>query len=1305
MKKTKMLLLAVVTALSTSSVAYAFPASKEVLIIGNRAFDVSSNASDINSLTSRFTNSDFSNYVANNMNNMYYVRSDSSGTPSIIQDIFSGQTINEADLTSRTGGRINYYPGTNTSPSDYWVSENNQYKDSSQIGQGSSNSQNSYITLEIDSKNITGSLYLYTFKVDQVVGVPGGAYYSIGTSGTNVSSFKNNLTYMIDTSTFVSNSSAILPLYIYSSDMKTKIADASLMASDLLASTTSSAAISGFAVKTIKFNTVSNPIIPILSRYVVLGNTSNGGYLDCDTNYVYYVNTGDGNKIYKKNTAGTENYSICDDNSGYITVYGDWIYYCNYSDSGKIYKVKNDGTQRQKLSDNKGTFLNVLNDKVYYVNASDRGRIYSLDSAGNSTKLSDDEAAYLELGASNNLYYSNISDSKSLYKIDTYGNRGKVDDLGKSNAANYVNVSVNSSVAYYSSNDGNVYRSGDPYNPIKISVQTSSGLVTDKIANINVSNGSLYYKSLVDGGKLYKVGSNGGVAQKLTKDSVDAIFVYSYNGLKDDVYYLKSGKLFMLSADSMSGSTLPTPIAITKPKSNLKISKIDAIPMVYTDYSDSAKSIDKIDVLRYLPDKVPAIMSDGTIQQVPVKWDITVPKAKNGIYTYNGTVLGYGNKVTINLAIATLSGINSGNTHAYNEVGKNDTVVIDPGSLANGDTVKVYTVANTSKVAKTATVDATGGVVIGGLDFGVNAGSVKVTVTKSGKAEGNPLYVSFGPERGPAPTIAAWDFSGTNLILDTINDKITIKGIQITAEDSYQVYIGTQTDVKMANNDESNWYSLVSSGATDPVLSSTYGSYNSSTKVLTLNGSAANGWITVPTAKLRFGGSGSQVFFRKKGSPASQATAFVINPRIPAPYGITFDEVARVIRGTTDRQQYSIDGGAHWVNCTNNTTSVTAGFPNNVAVQVRIKPTQSTLASLELVQVKVTDLAGTSVNLALTTAATVLDDGTIQNTGNVITLKSSVPVTWRVVDSNDQATNIASIVSSSDTTAVLTGYENGVVKVIATSTDGNNLQGTVNVNITNQPVITVRTTVELTNAINSGSIKVIRLVGIGGSYYLDSSHPLPTTASKLTIIGQDQSSVINISGNLATVDGSVITNLNLKNLMVKGNGSNGNLISVTGGKLTLDGVAFNAITGTSGTAIINQSGGTVNINNSKFSPSNVVERDVVINSGSITNSSFIGNSNNGSEIGAIDASSAAATGVTLQGNTFTNYIKNAGYAIKLPAGFNAANIGGVQRDFWNIINSCNIGVWLPGAVQAQIDTINGYNSIDVRNTLTPVKTN
>ncbi|WP_162920287.1 DUF5050 domain-containing protein [Clostridium fermenticellae] len=1280
MKRTKLLVLSVVLALGIPMTAHAFPSGKQVLVIGNRAYDISN-------IETLFTNSDFINYVSNNYKNMYYVDSTGGDGPKI-NDVFGEGTINEQELINRCGDRINYYSGVNESLSDYWVTQNGEYKMSSEVSDPNSPINTSqFITLELSSKAIAGNLYLYNFKIDKIVGVPGAAYYSVGSS-SNKLQFSNNTSYMIN----VENIGTGIPIYIYSSDMKTKIATAMLTSSELTNS--DGTAITEFTVKTVKFSSVINPISPIMSRWMVLGNMSNGGMLDCDSNYIYYVNTADGNKIYKKNSYGTENYAINNDSSGYITVYGDWIYYCNYSDGAKIYKVKIDGTERQKISDNKGTYLNVIGDKLYYINGSDRNRIYSLDSAGNSTKLGDDEASYLELGVNNNLFYSNVSNSRNLYQIDTYGNNVKVDNLDKSNPASYINVSINSSVAYYSSSDGYVYRSGDPYNPIKISIQTSSGLVTDKVSNINISNNTMYYKSLVDGGKLYKVGSNGGVAQKISNDSVDGIFVYSYNGTKDDVYYTKSGKLYMISGDDLnSSSTVPKATAITKPKSNLKIKSISTIPTVYTDASDSKKTIDKIDVLRYLPAKVSVTMSDGSILQIPVNWDITNYKAKNGIYTYSGTLVGYGNKVTVDFAIASTSQLNSGNTTAYNEVGKNDTVTINNSTLDSGDVVKVYDVKDSSKVAKTATIDQTGGTVIGGLDFGTYSGSVKITVTEPGKAEGTPYYAPFGPERGTAPSILGSTLANTKLeySTDSTSDEslITISGIQLTLSSNDQIYVGSKTDASAAGEDDANWIDISS-------IDSKYGTWNSSTGVLTINGDKSIGWITVKEKDLKFGGNGLKIFIRQKGNPASQPAVFVVNPRISAPYGVTFDETNKMIRGTTSREEYSIDGGSTWNTCSDNNTYI-GTFPQNIPVRVRIKATQATLASLETEQVMVTDMSGDYTNVAITNGNLNVDsNGTPYSdsegnycSDNTIELKSSIPVTWRVTDSNGQSTSKASIKQLDSTHAILTGYENGVVTVIATSTDGSYLQGNLNVNISNQKVITVNDSTQLNNAVNAG-IKVIKLIGIGGNYYLNS---LPGSGT-LAIVGQDTSSVLNISGNLASV-GSNISNLSLKNMTVRGNGSSsvGDFITVSSGMFTADNVSFDSINGSS---IISQAGGNIDVKNCRFLPSNKIIQNIVANNGSIKNNTFTGNSGQTNELGALNASG----NVIIQGNTFTNYLNNDGYAIKLSSGFSSSNVGGVSRDSWNIINNCNIGIWLPSGDNT---TLNTNNSIDVKTVSQPIK--
>jgi hypothetical protein len=343
-------------------------------------------------------------------------------------------------------------------------------------------------------------------------------------------------------------------------------------------------------------------------------------------------------------------------------------------------------------------------------------------------------------------------------------------------------------------------------------------------------------------------------------------------------------------------------------------------------------------------------------------------------------------------------------------------------------------------------------------------------------------------------------------------------------------------------------------------------------------------------------------------------------------------------------------------------------------------------------------------------------NGTITNTGNTIVLKSSVPVTWRVTDQSGNSTNKASVTAINSTTAYVTGYENGVVNVIATSTDGNNSQGNLNVNITNQPVVTVVDQNGFNNAVASGA-QVIKLLGIGGTYNFANLNNLLTSnsAKSLTIIGQDQTSVINVAtGNptFATVDGSSLVNLNLKNLTIRGVTGNSlsNVIQVNGGTLTLNGVYFDGLGASgSGAVGVNQTGGTVTINNSQFLTSNSFTNAVVINNGAVTNSVFTGNSSFAGELGAIQASG----NVSIQGNRVTNYIQATSgqpseYAISLSSGFNVSNVGGSNQNNWNTINNSNIGILVHGVTDPNVqtadkNTLNSYNSIDVTNTNPPIQ--
>ncbi|MTK11634.1 MAG: DUF5050 domain-containing protein [Clostridiaceae bacterium] len=1253
MKKTKLLLTAVGVALGISSSVYAFPANKEVLIIGNRAYDIYDSTSKI-IIPDRFASGsgDFINYAADNFNNIYYAKSDGSGKIETIKNIFSGDTLNESDLMNKNGNRIYYYQGSDNAYSDYWMAQDNTFisnKDSG--GSLSNNAENQFVTLEIERKEIVkDALYSFNFKIDQIVGVPGAAFYNIevGSNKTNVVKTSEKTGIVLTKNDFANPH-----IYIYANDMKTKIADVGFSVDG----------IGDFAIKTLRFGNVINTVPIADSKYRVLGNVGNGGLIDCDPNYIYYVNTGDGNKIYKKNSVGTEDYVISDDNAGFISVYGEWVYYSNYSDGGKIYKVRTDGTRRQKVTDNKGTYLNAIDDKVYYINGSNGGKVYSIDSAGNSTKLSDDEASYLVLGDNKKLFYSNLSENKNLYKIDDYGYKYRVDDY-YGNPANYVNASINSQIAYYTSNDGNIYRSGDPTNPLKIRIQTTSGLIDDKASNINVSSTTIYYKSLKDGGKLYKVGTNGGIAQKVSDMSVDGIFVY-YKLSGDEVYFTSKGKLYMIPSSSIDINNAK-PIAITKPKTDDKISKIDPLSTIYANSYDSGKSIDQIKVLSYLPEKIPALMKNGTIRQLPVSWDIVNYKSKNGLYTYTGTVVGFGNKVTVDFGLGSYATGVIDNIKAYNQQGPNDTVVVSPGAnpLTKGSIVKVYSSSDLKKPLKTGTIDATGGVVIGGMDFGKYAGSVKVTITLPGKTEGSPMDIPFGPERAEAPTIADWTLENTNIKDDPSNsNNVIVDNVIITLDgNGYEYYIGSKTDITdVANDDTSaNWVSCSST--------------------LTLNN------ISIPKKDLTLGGNGKKIFIRKAGSPASMQAVIALNQRVPMPNGIIFDEELGVISGTNPSQQYSTDKGANWNTCGLGNTYVSLSGQNPTLV--RVKATKRTLPGLEVTQVK--------INALKSDGSIDLDNSnvTIPSSPNTIKLRSSVPVTWKVVNPalNDQPTDIASISSIDNNTATLTGFENGVVKVIATSTDGNYLKGSLKVNITGQSQITVKNTTELKNAISSGA-SYIKLIGIGGDYKLDS---LPPFAGNLTIEGQGANSVINVtstSGSFGTI-GSGQT-LKLKNLTLQGAASSSvsRLLDVqSGGKLAVDGVIFDSIKSAANDAIAINSAGDIDVNNCKFYASNsFVNAIKSTGTAKVANSLFVGNKDFGLQQGAIDMSTG-----TVQGNTFTQYLGTQ-YAIKASS---SATVGGTSKDSWNTINNCNIGIWSTGGDK---NTIMNSNSIDVRNTTTPVK--
>ena len=714
MKKTKMLVI-------TASIILGLGAAVEAKLPAN-AIVVGNNVYDISYLTSNM--SKINDEVMNNLGSIFYVDGDN-----VTKDIFTGSTLDDAQIVNRVGNTLNYYTSNGTVQK--LVADSNNEFDPNGINVGDLSA-----VINITYKKImVGSqiLYAYTVKVTQLLGLQDAAYFSVDTSST---------VPLTQVNTYIGTALTSTPrLIIYDTKQK-DIASGSITGISLSDD-------SGTIDVPVSLHYDGSQQIPTGN-----GNSSvnlvNTGFsvVDSDDEWMYYVNTADKSKLYKKSVSGVDNSPISDDKVGYINLLGDWVYYINYTDDSKIYKVRTDGTQKQKVSDDMASCLNILSGKIYYINHSDRARIYVIDSQGRR-QLCSDSASMLSAGSNNFLYYVNTLDDNKLYKyLLTNNTKSTVSDV----SVQFLNVLGDSSV-FYTGKNGLLYASSGTYysNPNGVTavtnVPTGKGNsttlkpVNDILTVICAEDdNNIYYKSYVDGGKLYKLDKKSGNGYKVLDDSVDYV-----NIVEDYIYYTKNGKVYYVPKDS-DGTVKGT--AVTKPKSTLKISKLGTIDTIRTD------DINKIN----FPDRVSATMSDNSTAQLVVNWDKTIPKPSKGVYTFTGTVLGYGNKVSLSVILD--SGIiDINNVTVINGVGSKDTVTVT--KLSQGDVISIYTSYTDTKPIKTATAGANGTAVASGLNLNSNGDYLYITVTKTNKSEGEKSAYMYGPE---APV---------NFSVDAANGKIT----------------------------------------------------------------------------------------------------------------------------------------------------------------------------------------------------------------------------------------------------------------------------------------------------------------------------------------------------------------------------------------------------------------------------------------------------------------------------------------------------------------------------------------------------
>lgn len=853
MKKTKILVMTACIVLGIGSAVYAkLPADS--IVVGSNVYDAGYLENPANLAT-------VNDQLMNNLGNIYYVGSNGKA-----QDIFTDSPVDDSQIVSKVGSTLTYYNASGVRQKIV-ADSNNEYTDPK------STNENIFAIVNVTYKTITTGLTMYTVKVPQVSGVNNAAYFKVGDS---------SVTPLMDTATYMGSASSSgggMMLSIYASDGTTELANGyiSLSQNSESGSFNTSIVLSATAA--------NNPLDETIHGNTASNLTNNGfAALDSDKEWIYYENTADGGKLYKKSVTGVDNYVISDDKVQYINVAGDWVYYSNYSDDGKIYKVRTDGTQRQKVCDDMASYINVVGSKIYYINNSDRARIYVYDSSGKRQVVSD-SAKYLSVG-DNFLFYSNESDGDKLYSCNLLNNysKSKLSDI----STEFISA-VSDYLIFYTGTDGKLYRSMGSYTnyptplniitniPQKGKESTNLNGVSDKATVIcALDDNNIYYTSYTDGDKIYKLDSTGN-GYKISDDSADYM-----NVVGDILYYMKSGKAYSISKDA-DGTTKGT--AIVKPKLGEKVVSIYQLPTYSTD-----------DISKFsFPDRVSAIMSDGTIRQLVVNWDKENPKIKNGVYSFTGSILGYNTKVTMTVSLDSGS-INADRVTVSNEIGSKDSVTVDGTGteLQPGDVISVYTNYSDKKPVKTAVVSSNYKAVLSGLNFDPDGTTIYVTVTAKNKAEGTKIAVSCPAE------------SPTGFSVDAQNQKI----MGLKSGKIYKVYM---------NNENSD--------GTIPSLPSDY----------TEATADSNGTIIVNNMQEKIDDSTNKKQMLRlvvEGNADSKPSAPIEISKAIVPDYVSIDLYYGRIVGSTPGMQYSYDK-TNWKDCQAGSTPISMTLSLQVYLKVK----------------------------------------------------------------------------------------------------------------------------------------------------------------------------------------------------------------------------------------------------------------------------------------------------------------------------------------------------------------------------------
>jgi Bacterial Ig-like domain (group 4). len=697
MKKTKILVLAILAVFTAATSVYAKLPGNTVIIQDSDAAKVN-NAYDVNYL---FDSSNIGtvngNLSSSTLDSIYFI-----DTSQNIKDIFDGSLKKESDLNHKD---IEY--------------TSNSYPKGIKYTYSSDNSEYSFSDRPVVKFNVTtnsfNSGYFVSISYNNSftnTSTSDDSYLSDATYIKINGADKLNITDTDETVKYFVNSKAIPIAILNSGNIVIAYGQIDLSAIKLGQETPVTCAL----VKPLEEKDLDTPS----------GNSQNSGEVAFDGTDIYYINSSDRGTLYKYDIPNGTNTEICEDKVKYLCVKGNYVYYSNLSDNGKLYRVNSTSGIREKVADYSVSYITISNDSsVYFIKSSDN-KIYSFD--GTQLTLSainiNNNASNVQVKTINvigtDIYYTKISDSK-LYKYSS---------SSESAVSSVPNEGLSQFVGSDSSKFISCTANGDVYNGtnkiiINLYNSTTKTSKLDKVAKINVIGGYIYYKSLSDS-KLYRVSINGGNAELIVPTPVDNIYVINSKTL----YYSQSGKVNRL--DISMDSTGKTNFTVTQPQKEVQ----SKITKVTTDLSGNS-----------LPSTLTVTYADGSTGNiVPVYWDLSKPIYNSSETIYNGVLKG-GMTVQYHYGEGSngfsVSDIVTNNI--INNSGNRDTLTISGGGLETGDTVKLYNADYSSSTPTLpqplgqGVVGADGKVIINNLNIvpttTVSTTSLWVSRTQKGKKE------------------------------------------------------------------------------------------------------------------------------------------------------------------------------------------------------------------------------------------------------------------------------------------------------------------------------------------------------------------------------------------------------------------------------------------------------------------------------------------------------------------------------------------------------------------------------------------